>query len=147
MHIKAIPSTNTGSEKNGLREALRKKTEECWFTRSLKITQQIIQTSRPKIQIFPELHQNSCGQQGKGDETAGETLPRVLHPALSTTQRHQPVGVSPEESHEHDQRDGVTLPGELGYSASGREDFQKKSCLPVAKQGLQKTWSWTKRNN
>lgn len=89
-HIKAIPSTSIGWEKNGLRAALRKKTEELLIDKKLKITQQ----GRPKIQLYPELHQRGVVSRAREMPLlcSGETQPGELHSALATTQGHQPVG-------------------------------------------------------
>jgi len=70
----------------------------------------------PESQTYPGLHQQKRGQQVERGDSAplfcsGETPPGDLHPALepSAQEGHGPVGVSPEEGHKNDQRDGAPL--------------------------------------
>jgi len=56
-------------------------------------------------QLYSGLHQENCGQQGEGGDSApllcsGETSPGVLCPALdpSAQDRHASVGLGPEEA-------------------------------------------------
>ena len=72
----------------------------------------------PEVQLYPWLHQEKCGQQVKGGDSApllcyGETPPGVLRSALETSarERHGPVGAGPKTSHKNDQRDGTALLG------------------------------------
>jgi len=70
----------------------------------------------PKSQPYPWLHQEKCGQQVEGGDSAPllrscDTPPGVLRPALEppTEEGHGCVGAGPEEGHEDDQRAGVPL--------------------------------------
>jgi len=54
---------------------------------------------------YPKLHQEECGQQVEGGDSAplprsSETPPGVLHPALEppAQEGHRPVGAGPEEA-------------------------------------------------
>ena len=73
-------------------------------------------TGSPESQLYRGLHQEKCGQQGEGGDSAPslrscETPPGVLHPALEplTWEGHGCVGAGPEEGHEDNQRAGVPL--------------------------------------
>ena len=73
-------------------------------------------TRSPESQPYPGLHQKMHGQQVMGRDSAplvhsGETLPGVLHPALepSGQERHEAVGVGPEEGHKSEPRAGAPL--------------------------------------
>jgi len=70
----------------------------------------------PEHQPYFGLHQEKCGQQVKGGDSAtllwsGETSPGVLHPALESSahEGHGGVGVGPEEGHKDDLRAGAPL--------------------------------------
>ena len=70
----------------------------------------------PESQPHPELHPKKRGQQGKGGYTAsllcsGETSAGVLRPdgESSAQERHEAVGVCPEEGHKNDPGDGTPL--------------------------------------
>jgi len=59
----------------------------------------------PEGQPYPGLHQEKCGQQVEGGDSApvlrsGETPPGVLRPAMepSTQEGHESVGAGPEEA-------------------------------------------------
>ena len=67
-----------------------------------------------EIQMYPELHQQLCDQQGKGGDPTpllctGEASPGVLHPDVesSVQERHEPVGARPEEGYKNHPRDGT----------------------------------------
>jgi len=96
----------------------------------------------PGGQPYPGLHQKHHGQQvGEGILSLcfGETLPRVLCPALepSGQERHGPVEAGPEEGHKNDQRDGTPLlwgkAERVGVVQSGEENSLGRpySSLPV----------------
>jgi len=66
--------------------------------------------------LYPGLHQEQCGQQVKGGDSApllrsSETSPGVLCPALesSAQEGHGGVGAGSEEGHKNDQRAGGRL--------------------------------------
>ena len=69
----------------------------------------------PESQPYPGLHQEKCGQQVEGADSAPllrscETPPGVLCPALEPpTEGHGCVGAGSEEGHKNDQRAGVPL--------------------------------------
>ena len=68
-------------------------------------------TRSPETQLYHGLHPMKCDQQVKGGDyhprlCSCETPPGLLHPAQ---ERHRPVRVGPEESHEDDQRAGAPL--------------------------------------
>ena len=78
----------------------------------------------PKSQLYPQLHQKKCGQQGKGGDPAsllcaGEASPGVLCPDVESSlqERHGSVGMCPEEGHQNDSRDGTLLLGEQATRA------------------------------
>jgi len=69
----------------------------------------------PESQLYPELHQKQCGQQGEeGDATpllcAGEASPGVLHPEVESLvqERLGAVGERPEKSHKNNSRGGTS---------------------------------------
>ena len=71
-------------------------------------------TCSPEGQPYPGLHQNQRGQQVKAGDSAPllfscETPSGVPCPALepSAQERHEHVGVGPEEGHKNDLRAGV----------------------------------------
>ncbi|PKU42254.1 rna-directed dna polymerase from mobile element jockey- hypothetical protein [Limosa lapponica baueri] len=73
-------------------------------------------THSPESQLHPGLHQKKCCQHVQGGDSASllcsdETPPGVLCPALgsSAQERHRPVGMSPAEGHEDDERAGAPL--------------------------------------
>ncbi|KAJ7408923.1 protein themis isoform x2 [Willisornis vidua] len=73
-------------------------------------------TCSPESQTRPGLHQKQHDQQGKRGDFApllcfGETLSGVLHPALGspTQEEHGTVGMSPEDGHQDDWRNGAPL--------------------------------------
>jgi len=60
----------------------------------------------PEGQPYPGLHQEKCGQQVQGGDSAsllhsGKTPPGALRPALEppVQEGHRAVGVGPEEGH------------------------------------------------
>jgi len=62
-------------------------------------------TCSPEGQLYPGLHQEKCGQQVEGRDSAlllcsGETSPGVLRPAMepSAQEGHGPVGAGPEKA-------------------------------------------------
>ena len=66
-------------------------------------------------QLYPELHQKQCGQQGEeGDPPpllcAGEASSGVLHPEVESLvqERLGAVGECPEKSHKNNPRDGTS---------------------------------------
>ncbi|PKU34132.1 rna-directed dna polymerase from mobile element jockey-like [Limosa lapponica baueri] len=68
----------------------------------------------PESQLHPGLHQEKCGQQVEGGDSApllhsDETPPGVLCPALESTAQegHGPVGTCPAEGHKNDERAGA----------------------------------------
>jgi len=68
-------------------------------------------TRSPEGQLHPGLHQEKCGHQVVGGDSAtlllsDETPPGLLHPAMepSAQQRHGPFGAGPEKGHKDDQR-------------------------------------------
>ncbi|PKU49327.1 sodium glucose cotransporter 1-like [Limosa lapponica baueri] len=70
----------------------------------------------PEGQLNLKLHQKKCGQQVQGGDStpllcSGVSSPGVLCPGLEfpTSEGHGPVGMSPEEGHEGDQRAGAPL--------------------------------------
>jgi len=69
----------------------------------------------PESQLFLELHQKKCSQQGKGGDPApllcsGETSPGVLHPDVesSVEERCGPARVCQKEGHKNDLRCGIS---------------------------------------
>jgi len=73
-------------------------------------------TCSPESQPCPGLHQEKCGQQGKGGDSApllrsSETPPGIMHPALEppAQEGHGSVGGGPEEGRVEDPRTGAPL--------------------------------------
>jgi len=73
-------------------------------------------THSPEGQLYPGLHQEKCGQEVEGGDSApllcsGETPPGVLRPALEppAQEGHGAVGGGPEKGHKNNPRAGAPL--------------------------------------
>ena len=83
--------------------------------RSLINNEVHVNPGKPTISANHRLHQKKCVQQVRevilSLHCTGETSPGVLRPDVesSVQERHEPVGVHPEEGHESDPRDGTSF--------------------------------------
>ena len=115
----------------GLRAALPRRT---WGTGGWKAGHQlIICACSPEGQPYLGLHQEKCGQQVEGGDSApllcsGETPPGVLRPALEppAQEGHGAVGKGPEEGHKIDLRAGNTSPVRQGWESWGFSAWRKE---------------------
>ena len=116
--VGAIQSTSTGWEETGLRTAPRRRTSECWLTRSLTLPGSVrLQLRRPTICWVASKEMWPAGW-GRGFFPSvplwWDQRPKILEPCVHTREpsaqeRHGLVGAGQEEGHKNDQGDGTPL--------------------------------------
>jgi len=108
--VRANPTTSTDWGMKGLRAALLRRTWGYWWSWAINVR------SQPRRPTISRLHQEKCGQQVEGGDSAsllcsGETSPGVVRTALEgpAQEGHGSIGAGPEQGHKDDLGAGTPL--------------------------------------